>query len=104
MQMTAWGACSRTDLAYPSPMSMLAGRSSELELLFLPPYAPEVNPDEYLNNDVHAHVARRRPGTFGELTEMAIAYLRTRTPEIVRGCFKRPTSATHSNRYICQSP
>lgn len=33
----------------------------ELELFFLPSYAPERNPDEYLNNDVHAHVARRRP-------------------------------------------
>lgn len=62
----------------------------ELELFFLPPYAPEVNPDEYLNNDVHAHVARRRPSTLNELTEMAIAYLRTRTPAIVRGYFQAP--------------
>ena len=62
----------------------------ELELFFLAPYAPVVNPDEYLNNDVHAHVARRRPATLGELTEMAIAYLRSRTPEIVRGYFQAP--------------
>ena len=62
----------------------------ELELFFLPPYAPEVNPDEYLNNDVHAHVARRRPSTLGELTEMTIDHLKTRTPQIVRNYFQAP--------------
>lgn len=59
-----------------------------LQLFFLPPYAPELNPDEYLNNDVHAHVARRRPRTAAELTEMALEYLHTRTPTIVRNYFK----------------
>lgn len=62
----------------------------ELELFFLPPYAPEHNPDEYLNNDVHAHVARRRPGTLSELTALAVDYLHTRTPDIVRNYFKAP--------------
>ncbi len=62
----------------------------ELELFFLPPYAPEINPDEYLNNDVHAHVARQRPSTLGQLTEMAIMYLHTRTPAIIRGYFQAP--------------
>jgi transposase len=62
----------------------------QLELFFLPPYAPEVNPDEYLNNDVHAHVARRRPSTLAELTEMAVDYLHTRTPAIVRNYFNAP--------------
>lgn len=61
-----------------------------LELFFLPPYAPEVNPDEYLNNDVHAHVARRRPSTNIELAEMTIGYLQTRTANIVRNYFKAP--------------
>jgi len=62
----------------------------QLELFFLPPYAPEVNPDEYLNNDVHAHVARRRPATLAELTEMAVDYLHARTPAIVRNYFNAP--------------
>ncbi|MCP9489910.1 MAG: IS630 family transposase [Solirubrobacteraceae bacterium MAG38_C4-C5] len=62
----------------------------QLELFFLPPYAPEVNPDEYLNNDVHAHVARRRPSTVSQLTEMAVDYLHTRTPNIVRNYFQAP--------------
>ena len=29
----------------------VAEHSDEIELFFLPPYAPEHNPDEYLNND-----------------------------------------------------
>ena len=62
----------------------------ELELFYLPPYAPEHNPDEYLNNDVHAHVARQRPDTTAELLEMTAAYLRTRTVEIVRRYFMAP--------------
>jgi len=62
----------------------------ELELFFLPPYAPEVNPDEYLNNDVHAHVARRRPSTVSELTEMTVDYLLSRAPAIVRNYFNAP--------------
>jgi transposase len=63
----------------------------QVVLFFLPPYAPKLNPDEYLNNDVHAHVARRRPSSLAELIEVAVAYLHTRTAAIVRNYFK----ATH---------
>ncbi len=62
----------------------------ELEIFYLLPYAPEHNPDEYLNNDVHAHVARRRPDTKDELLQMTISYLRTRTAKIVRHYFNAP--------------
>jgi hypothetical protein len=31
-----------------------------IELFYLPPYAPEHNPDEFLNNDVKQAMARRR--------------------------------------------
>lgn len=54
-----------------------------MELFFLPPYAPELNPTELLNNDVHAHVASRRPPTLSQLIEMTIAYLLTRTSDVV---------------------
>jgi len=56
----------------------------------LPPYAPEVNPDEHLNNEVHAHVGRRRPSTLADLNEMAVEYLHTRTSTIVRNYFQAP--------------
>jgi len=61
-----------------------------LQLFYQPPYAPEINPDEYLNNDVHAHVARRRPSTLTELVALTIDYLRTRTAQIVANYFKAP--------------
>lgn len=61
-----------------------------LELFYLPPYAPEINPDEYLNNDVHAHVARQRPSTLAKLIDLTIAYLQSRTPEIVSHYFRAP--------------
>ncbi len=59
-----------------------------MELFFLPPYAPELNPDELLNQDVHAHVARRRPRDPETLIKMTAEYLATRTREIVRNYFK----------------
>ncbi len=61
-----------------------------LELFYLPPYAPELNPDEYLNNDVHAHVARRRPSTLTELIALTTSYLQTRTTDIVSNYFRAP--------------
>jgi transposase len=61
-----------------------------LELFYLPPYAPELNPDEYLNQDVHAHVAARRPGDLHTLISLTLAYLKTRTRQIVTGYFRAP--------------
>ena len=58
-----------------------------LELHFLPPYAPELNPDESLNQDVHAYVARNRPSTLVKLTALTVEYLATRTREIVSNYF-----------------
>lgn len=40
----------------------LAGHADRVELMFLPPYSPELNPDEFLNQDVKANaVAATRP-------------------------------------------
>lgn len=40
-------------------MAWLAENADRIELFFLPPYAPECNPDEYLNNDVKQGMGRR---------------------------------------------
>lgn len=37
----------------------LKGKEALIELEYLPAYSPELNPDEYLNNDVKANVHRR---------------------------------------------
>ncbi len=58
-----------------------------LELFYLPPYAPELNPDELLNQDVHAHVARKRPSDIVALIALTVEYLATRTRTIVSNYF-----------------
>src|SRR5919107_2353419 len=35
--------------------------ADQIELVYLPPYAPEHNPDEFLNNDLMQAMARHRP-------------------------------------------
>ena len=40
-------------------MAWVAENADKIELFFLPPYAPECNPDEYLNNDVKQGMGRR---------------------------------------------
>jgi transposase len=39
----------------------LSDKQNKIELIFLPPYAPESNPDEYLNRDFKTAL-RHRPG------------------------------------------
>jgi hypothetical protein len=54
-----------------------AGRADRLRLFFLPPYCPELNPTEYLNNAVKGTVPRvKRARTREELADQVRAYLR----------------------------
>lgn len=62
-----------------------------IEMYFLPPYSPELNPDEYLNNDVKSNaVGRCRAKTKDEMETNIRYYLRStqRQPEIVKSYFK----------------
>jgi len=62
-----------------------------IEIFFLPPYAPELNPDEYLNNDVKSNaIGRRRPLTKQEMKRNLHSYLRStqRQPQIVKSYFQ----------------
>jgi transposase len=44
-----------------------------LELFFLPPYAPELNPDEWVNKNVkHDRIARAVPFTRDDLMKISI--------------------------------
>jgi transposase len=57
---------------------------------FLPPYSPELNPDELLNQDVKTNAARnRRPRNQQEMLFNLQSYLEEtqRSPEIVRNYF-----------------
>ena len=63
----------------------------EIELFFLPKYSPELNPDEYLNQDLKTNaVGRKRARTKEELLGNVRSYLMStqRQPEIVKGYFR----------------
>jgi transposase len=69
----------------------VAARPGRVRLVYLPGYSPELNPAEYLNNDVKANAQRRgRARDQGELGAKARAYLsaRQRRPEVVKSYFK----------------
>lgn len=72
----------------------LAGREERIELHFLPSYSPELNPDEYLNQDVKRHLREVHPRPVDKpgLRAALRAFLRRRQrqPHIVRGYFRAP--------------
>lgn len=74
----------------------VAGTEGRLELFFLPPYSPELNPDEWVNKNVkHDRIARAVPLTRDELKAVAVEALERlkRCPGIVRGFFGDPKLA-----------
>ena len=69
----------------------LAARPAQLRLFFLPAYSPELNPDEYLNQDVKSNaLGRQRPRHPAELLGTVRASLRSRQrrPAHVRSYFQ----------------
>jgi transposase len=72
-----------------------------IELFYLPPYTPELNPDELLNRDLKTELRRLdRTGDKQTLREKAHAFLQylQNTPGRVKGYFKHKTL-----EYIAQS-
>ncbi|MGH3319345.1 MAG: IS630 family transposase [Nocardioidaceae bacterium] len=71
----------------------VAGTQGRLRLFFLPPYSPELNPDEWVNKNVkHDRIGRAVPFTRDDLRATAVAALERlrRCPQIVRGFFADP--------------
>jgi transposase len=72
----------------------LAKHEEKIAMFRLPPYSPELNPDEMLNNDVKANaVGKRRSKNRDEMMEEVRGYLRCakRNIEIVKRYFYAPT-------------
>jgi transposase len=74
----------------------VADHQDKIELFFLPPYAPEHNPDEFLNNDVKQSLGRQavpkdQPGLQRNLRR----YMRRlqRQPQKIQAFFRAPTTA-----------
>ena len=76
----------------------VASTDGRLELFFLPPYSPELNPDELVWNHLKTHGVRKRLlQTPEELKRYVLSHMWSlqRTPARLRGFFKKP-----SLRYI----
>jgi transposase len=74
----------------------LAERLEKIELFYLPPYSPELNPDEYLNNTVKGRL-RNQPAasTHSELHSQLAKVMRStqKTPALIRSLFNHPAVA-----------
>lgn len=71
-------------------LAWVEAHPDEVALFYLPPYSPQLNPDEILNQDVKSNaVGRRRATTKAELKANLRGYLRStqRQPHIVRSFF-----------------
>lgn len=74
-------------------MNWVKKHASSIRLFFLPKYSPDLNPDEYLNNDVKSNaVGRRRAKDKDDLKAHVSAYLRStqKQPDVVKGFFQEP--------------
>lgn len=69
----------------------LADKLDKIELFFLPSYAPELNPDEYLNADLKARMSAAEPvRDAAHLRHKVISHLRSiqKQPARIRSYFK----------------
>lgn len=76
--------------------TFVASVSKRLQLFFLPPYSPELNPDELVWNDLKNNGIGGKALTGpAQLKREVIGYLRflRKTPERIRSFFRAPTTA-----------
>ena len=73
----------------------VATHADQIELCFLPPYSPELNPDEWAWAHVKTRIAKQTAQTKGELKAVVQGALRhlQRVPHVVAGFFRAPTCA-----------
>ncbi len=78
----------------PAVQAWVAAHAERLEVFCLPRYAPELNPDEYLNNDLKGRVnATGLPSDKGEVRSHIQGFLRQllHLPEHVMNYFQHPS-------------
>jgi transposase len=72
----------------------LAQHRSQIKVYYLPPYSPELNPDEAINGDIKRSVTAKPPArSRAELKRNLICHMRklSRLPKRVRSLFQHPT-------------
>lgn len=73
----------------------VAAQAGQLALFLLPPYSPELNPDEYVWNDLKAHgTGRQMITSLGQLRQMILSHMRQlqKLPALVRSFFHAPST------------
>jgi transposase len=78
----------------PAVQTWVAAHRDRIEVFYLPRYAPELNPDEYLNNDLKGAVnATGLPQDKGEVRSRIQGFMRRllHLPEHVMGYFCHPS-------------
>src|SRR5215470_16483 len=69
----------------------VAERAARIHIFWLPPYSPELNPEELLNQDVKTNaLGRMRPADVREMMSHVRSYLRItqRRPQLVKNYFR----------------
>ena len=77
----------------------VSAQQGRLALFILPPYSPELNPDEYVWNDLKDHGTGRKAITsVTQMRQIVLSHLRQlqKLPAIIRSFFHAPTT-----RYAC---
>ena len=71
----------------------VADHADKIELFFLPPYSPELNPDELIWAHVKNRIGKAAIRTKAELTAMVIGVLRSlqKMPQVISSFFRNPT-------------
>lgn len=68
----------------------LEENKERIEIHLLPAYSPELNPDEYLNQDIKQYSRKRRPANQTELVENLRSYLKSnqKKPDKIKNFFQ----------------
>ena len=72
----------------------LAGREADIEVFYLPPYSPDLNPDEGVNADLKQAVTRKVPvRDKPQLKRAVVGHMRglSKSPHRVRSFFGHKT-------------
>jgi hypothetical protein len=80
----------KVDYLRPTPMGVPLEARGRIAVFFLPGYSPDLNPDEFLNQDVNSNaLGRQRPPTQTDLMAGVRSYLRStqHQPEVVKRYF-----------------
>ena len=70
-------------------------QAGKLALFFLPPYSPELNPDEFVWNDLKSHCTGRKLITpLSQLRQTVVSHMRQlqKLPDLVRSFFHGPAT------------